>query len=279
MISKSKIMASLQCSKKLWLLVNKPDVSNAKDSMEFARARGNELGELARVLYSANEQGTLVNPSISGFVDACQQTKALMKGVSPIFEATFISNDELAMADIMVSDKVSGGWQMIEVKSASNPKSHYIDDLSIQVRIAEKSGANITKASIAYINSSFVYGGDGNYQGLLNEVDIPLNTLASKDTVNRWIDNAAAIIATDAEPSCNTGLHCSSPYECEFRSYCSSMEVQVSNPVSWLPNVRSKALKQFIATGARDMSEIPDSFVERTTIESKTVHLVRRNFF
>lgn len=48
-LSKSKIMAGLQCPKRLWLQTHRPDL--AQDGNQQAYAAGNELGEAARRLY------------------------------------------------------------------------------------------------------------------------------------------------------------------------------------------------------------------------------------
>ena len=48
-LSKSKIMAGLQCSKRLWLQTHRPDL--AQDDNQQAYAAGNELGAAARRLY------------------------------------------------------------------------------------------------------------------------------------------------------------------------------------------------------------------------------------
>lgn len=50
-LSKSKIMAGLQCQKRLWLQTHRPDLAQDDNQNQQVFAAGNELGEAARRLY------------------------------------------------------------------------------------------------------------------------------------------------------------------------------------------------------------------------------------
>ena len=50
-LSKSKILAYRQCSKKLWLSVHKPDQAEYTDSTSGKLTTGDVVGDVARQLY------------------------------------------------------------------------------------------------------------------------------------------------------------------------------------------------------------------------------------
>jgi hypothetical protein len=50
-LSKSRILQHLQCPKRLWLYINRPDLSEEDDSVTARLAAGNVVGEVARRLH------------------------------------------------------------------------------------------------------------------------------------------------------------------------------------------------------------------------------------
>lgn len=78
----------------------------------------------------------------------------------------------LALADVMIPVPDDTGdkglqWDMIEVKSAAGVQDYHRDDIAVQSFIATASGV-----SLAHIDTSFVYQGDGNYRGLFHRADL-----------------------------------------------------------------------------------------------------------
>jgi hypothetical protein len=65
--------------------------------------------------------------------------------------------------------------------------------------------------SLAHIDSSFVYPGDGDYRGLLKENDLTDEAIARSNEVREWIAGAHAVAALTDEPDVATGSHCSAP--------------------------------------------------------------------
>lgn len=263
-ISKTKLLAFRQCRRRLWLETHHPelriDSSTAKESFE----RGNAVGMIARELYDPDGQGILIDIMREGFDAALAHSADALTSNVPIFEAGFIGGGGLVFADVMlpVNSDGSTAWQMIEIKSSTAVKNHHRDEVSIQAFVAREAGIKLTNASIAHINSTFVYPGDGNYVGLLALVDLTEEAKEQHNDVSSWIAEAQGVLSEQAEPGIKTSKHCNEPYECAFLHHCKAKEPGADYPIEWLPSIRTKALKQHILDDAViDVRQVQDSLL------------------
>ena len=131
-LSKSKILSSRQCAKKLWLEIHKKELAEDSQSSQKNFAIGNEIGEISQLIYDPLGQGTLIDPFVDGFPFAFKKTQELLADDEPIFEAAFSMEGGLVLADILVRGKVDSAWRMIEIKSSTSVKDYHLDDVAIQ---------------------------------------------------------------------------------------------------------------------------------------------------
>ena len=120
-LSKSRLMAYLQCPRRLWLQVYRPELATEMGGGASKRLDiGTEVGVLAQKLYP---DGQLVT---DGDVEkGLKDTNTLLcKAPKPLFEAAFEFNNILVLADLLLPDK--NGWRMVEVKSAASVKPYHI---------------------------------------------------------------------------------------------------------------------------------------------------------
>lgn len=263
-LSKSKLLAFLQCPKRLWLEVHKPELRDVADGIDGRIQDGNEVGAIARELYDPARRGTLIDAQAGDFNQALERCRVQMTSNTPIFEAGFATTDAIAFADIMlpIGDVQPQAWRMVEVKSATGVKAYYLDDAAIQFHVARSAGVPVRSIAVAHIDSSWVYPGGGDYNGLLTEVDVTQEANDRAADVSSWITDAVKIAALNKEPSKTTGAHCSQPFDCSFRTYCASQEPQANHPVSWLPRLQRKATKEFIETKSiTEMCDVPDEYL------------------
>ncbi|MDR2195863.1 MAG: DUF2779 domain-containing protein [Gallionellaceae bacterium] len=265
-LSKSKLIAWRQCPKRLWLEIHHPELREDSAATEKSYAEGNQIGELARQLYDPKGKGELVDFWEEGMAAAFARTQTLLQGKQPIFEAGLNLPDEgvRAFADIMLPVR-GGRWRMVEVKSSASVKDYHRDDAAIQTYIAQKMGIALTGVALACVDSSWVYPGGGDYDGLLVEHDLTDEAMERADEVEQWIKAAHTVAAKRKAPNIATGDQCGDPYECGFYNYCSSQEPQAEYPVEWLPR-RSKKIKE---TGASDMREVSDDLLNETQLRVK----------
>lgn len=259
-LSKSKIIAFRQCPKRLWLEIHQPELcDNSASEMVFQI--GHEVGEMARDIHDPHHTGTTISIAELGHSGAlARSADLLVEGKAPIFEAGVASNGAIAYADVMLPDHTDGTlrWKMIEVKSSTSVKDYYREDIAIQSYIATSAGVRLSSVSIAHVDSSFVYQGNGDYRGLFKENDLTEEALGRNGEVQEWIADAHAVAALKAEPQTPTGLHCTKPFNCGFSNYCNRTKVRAQYPISTLPKLSKPQRTQFEAMGSDDLRDIDD---------------------
>lgn len=262
--SKSKVLAYRQCSKRLWLEVHRRDLREDSAATETSFRIGYSVGDLARRLYDPQAKGSLIDVQSEGFDGAFKRSLQLLETGQPIFEAGFSAGGAMAFADVMLPVRRQGkrAWRMVEVKSSTSVRDYHRDDVAVQAFVAKAAGVRLAGVAVAHIDSSWVYPGEGNYQGLLIEHDLTEEALSRSEEVSGWLAGAQAVVGSTDEPSVKTGGHCSSPYECGFLGYCDAGKVLPQNPVAWLPRIQAKALKAYIEQHELDdMRDVPDDLL------------------
>lgn len=151
---------------------------------------------------------------------------------------------------------------MIEVKSSTSVKDYHRDDAAVQAFVARSAGLRLSSIAVAHIDSSWIYPGGEQYDGLLKEKDITADAFARGGEVQAWIADSQSVVPRRTEPLIGTGDQCQRPYACGFADYCTNQEEQAEFPVAWLPNVRTNALKAHLADkDARDLRDVPDDLL------------------
>ena len=240
------------------------------------------MGDIARNIYDPEGIGQLIDPQSEGFDAAFDRTIALLDSTTPIFEAGFTAAGARAFADVMLPTKRGGKkvWRMIEVKSSASIKDYHRDDVAVQAFIAKSAGVPLASISLAHIDSSWVYPGGNDYQGLLIENDLTVEAFDRESEVKEWIAGAQKVASRRTEPVFATGQHCEEPYECGFYNYCKSKEPQAEYPVRWLPGAKSKALKSLIEEEVLiDLHDIPDELLNARQLRVKSHTLSGEVYF
>ena len=248
-LSKSKIMSGLQCQKRLWLEVHRPDLLEITPDMQQRFDAGHVVNDAARGLYPG---GAFID---SGSTDKnLVETQRLLAetDASPLFEATFIHRNVVVRADVLHRD--ADGCRLVEVKSAASVKDPYYPDCAVQAWVLKGAGMPLQCVSLAHINNEFVYQGDGDYHGLFTEVDLTGDIKPLLKEVPRWTKSFEQTLAGD-EPSIDIGDHCTKPYDCPFMNYCAP--ATGAFPLAGLPG-RKEIAKTLAAEGITDIRDIPD---------------------
>lgn len=280
-LSKSKLLAFRQCARRLWLELHRPELREDSPNTQASFDLGNRVGDVARKLYDPKGNGVLIDAQAEGFPTAVARSKILLNSSQPIFEAGFSAAGALAFADVMLPVRKGGRleWRMIEVKSSTKVKSYHRSDVAIQAFIAKAAGARISSISIANIDSTWVYDGDGSYDGLLKETDLTDEAFGRANEVKEWIAGAQSVAVRGREPKFTTGRHCNDPFACGFLGYCEGKEPQAKFPVGVLPR-RGKALQAYIDEKKTiELRDVPDKLLNETQLRVKKHTLSGRPFF
>jgi hypothetical protein len=262
-LSKSKIIAFRQCPKRLWLELHKPELRDDSAS-EVVFQIGYQVGDIARTIYDPDKTGVTIDIEELGHGAALARSAELLaQGRFPVFEAGVSIEGALAYADVMIPDHSDGSlrWKMIEVKSSTGVRPYHQDDIAVQSHIAAASGIRLSSVSVAHIDNSFVYQGDGDYRGLLREVDLTHEALSRSGEVAEWIAGAQLVAGLEIEPDVSTGPHCTAPFACGFCDYCNNDKVWPDYPLGSLPRLHYRKREQFEAEGYEDLRDVPDEYL------------------
>ena len=109
-------------------------------------------------------------------------------GAKVIYEAAFMFNEVLSIADIVVMEK--GGAKVFEVKSSTSISETYLNDAALQYYVISSLGIRIKDFSIVYINNQYLRKGVLNMEELfitesVLEFILPLQKLV-KENVDRF---------------------------------------------------------------------------------------------
>ena len=281
-LSKSKLMAFRQCPKRLWLEIHKPELREYSAAAQTRFQVGYQVGDIARRLYDPEDTGMLLDAQTDGYEPTFARTQELIRGNRPIFEGGFRASGGLAFADVLLpmSKRGQNGWRMVEVKSSASLKDYHREDAAIQTYIVRQAGVPLGGVAVAHIDSAWTYPGDEDYHGLLKEHDLWQEARAQGKEVEGWISAAQAVVSRTTEPAIRTGAHCTSPYECPFIEYCRQQEPQARQPLSVLPDVRARKLKDYIeAHPTGELQDVPDELLNDRQKRVKAVTLSGQSFF
>jgi hypothetical protein len=251
-------MSARQCLKRLHLEIHRPDLASISRATEAAFATGHKVGDIAQRIFGSDD--SVFIPYEGGLGHALKKTARIMNGSVkiPIFEATFQYGGVLVRIDALLPQEDS--WRIVEVKASTSVKDEHMFDCAIQRWVFEGLGHKLHSISLAHVDNSFVYAGDGNFVGLLAEVDVTAESAALAAVVPEWIDSARNA-AGEQLPQIAVGAHCSKPYECPFTAHCWPSEPEY--PVQGLGGSKAR-LGKFVALGYTDIRDVPaDSLSEK----------------
>jgi len=251
-LSKSRIMSSLQCLKRVHLEANHSELAEFSAATESAFETGHEVGDIAIRLLGGGT-GSMIEYAGGSLKQALNSTRTLMSSLfrEPIYEATLEFDGVLVREDILLPEADS--WRLIEVKASTRLKPEHLEDCAVQAWVHLNAGFPLSRVALAHVDNQFIYAGDGDYDGLLVENDVTDDVMGLIPSVPIWVENARAAVAGPV-PEVPVGQHCVSPYECPFISHCWPRNTRY--PVSGLGGGR-KRLGEWVMAGYRDIRDVP----------------------
>ena len=213
-LSKSRYCSGVQCKKILWLEKNKPEEKEEQNN-ESVLENGNKVHEYARKLfgkYTNIEYNSDLNVMIS------DTQEALEENANVITEASFVYNNNFASIDIL--KKVKNGYEIYEVKSSTEIKDIFIDDISYQYYILNNLNMNIVKCFIVYINNKYIKDGEIDLGKLFIKEEVTNIVLEKLKEVEDNIKEINTFMENKKEPGDMISENCVKPYDCPFFKYC-----------------------------------------------------------
>jgi len=211
MLTKSKFMNGLQCSRLMWF-ANKKQLPEITLSDKHKFAQGSDFEKYVKLTFPEG-----VDLAGMKFDENLEKTQELIKNKKIIFEAGFQVEDYFVRSDVLEPN--GDGWNLYEIKSSTSIKPQHIPDLAFQKFICEKAGLIIKDCFVIVLNKEFVKNG---------EID-PVKLIYTEEVtqqVNNYIDveeKAKAfitIINSENVPPITISSNCNKPYSCPLKSEC-----------------------------------------------------------
>ena len=257
-LSKSRVMAGLQCLKRLYLEAYHRE---EKDAMDLGRLAileaGRQVGEVARGRYPG---GITANEDPMQHDQAVRQTSIALSDPGPpaIYEAAFTHAQIRARIDILARTRRKA-WNLIEVKSSSGFKEEYLPDIAVQLHVAEGSGVSIDRALLLHVNNQYVWpGGKYDLGALFTEQDLTEDARSAVPGLLARIEAMRATLKTTEAPDIAVGPHCRKPYICSFYDYCHRGAPE--HHVADLPRLSPKIYRALLGADIVDIRDIPEEF-------------------
>lgn len=173
------------------------------------------VGELARDLFPG---GTLIPYDGLTHDEQIAMTRKALKTAKVIYEAAFCHDGVFVKADIL--RRTARGWNLYEVKSSTEVKDIYLDDVAVQYHVITGSGVLLNKAFVVHINNAYVRNDDLDLEALFVKSPVTSDIKARQADVVLEIAQQKKVLARCTCPKIDIGPHCSDPYECDFADHC-----------------------------------------------------------
>lgn len=253
-LSKSRLIAWRQCPRRLWLEVHRPDLRLDDTAVRQRYAVGHQVGALARELLPGGELIGAEDDLATALADTRQALDRWPD--KPLFEPAFQHDGLLVRIDLLLPEDTAGRHHhLVEVKSTASVKDYHLPDAAIQAWVAGQAGLDLSRVSIAHLDTAFVYPGNGDYRGLFHWSEITGRIAPLMEQVPDWAAEARVVLA-GGQPDIEPGDQCDTPFECPFQQHCCPPAAEY--PVTLLPDRRGKALaRELVAEGFEDLRDVP----------------------
>jgi hypothetical protein len=269
-ISKSKYMAGVQCLKRLYLLVQSPELGTGKSASDFARMEaGREVGKLARQLFPGGVEVRTSNPQ-----EAIRLTQELLANpdIPAIFEGAFEHDGVFVRVDILHRRR-DGRWRLIEVKSSASMKEEHLEDVAIQYRVVSNCGLDVASCHLTIVNRQYVFpGGDIDPWRFFRIRNLTRKVQSLQPKLVFQLRSEFRVLAMDAPPDLPTGKHCVQPVVCEFHDHCNVP--RPDHHIGYLPYIHASAVEELAEMGVESICDIPVDF-ELTEIQRRAATSVQ----
>ena len=209
LLSKSKYLLGIQCPKLLWMDFNEPEKLPKIDEITQHRFdEGHLVGELAKKVFPGG-----IEINADDFDENLIKSKEILAKRKPLFEAAFKNESIYSRADILfpVNNKE---WDIIEVKSSTQPKELHIHDLAFQKYCYERSGLKINKCFLMHLNSKYIRQGEINPNELFSKTDVDGLVNEFGKGIEGSIKAMLDLISSKTAPKMEICEECKGPNDC-----------------------------------------------------------------
>ena len=249
-LSKSRVLAGLQCHKLVWWMVHEPSAPELQPdaTTQAVMDRGTRVGELARSQFPG---GVLIDLPYDAYSERFARTNELLQhGAPAVYEASFSADGVYTAVDILKREE--RGFRLIEVKSTTSVKEHHVPDVAVQAHVLRQNGLEVIGAELMHLNRECAYPDLSN---LFVRSDVGEIVQAAEKNVPTWIAEQLDMLEGPL-PDVAIGPHCSAPYACPFMSRC--WPSLPPHHVSTLYRMKQPRVLDLDEQGYRTIYELPE---------------------
>ena len=257
LLTKSKFMNGLQCSRLLWFADRKllPEIT-LFDEHKFSQ--GHDFEEYVKKLFPSG-----VDLNGLEFKENLEKTKELVEQGKTIFEAGFKVDGLFIRADLIKPNE--GNWELYEIKSTTKSKPQHIPDLAFQKFVIEKTGLKINKCFLIYLNKEYIKNGKINPEKLIVQEEVTEQVNEVQD-IEKHVQEFKEVMEMPEYKDIPISQNCNKPYACPLKKKC--WGTLPENNVLQLTNWR--VYWKLFNDGIQDIKNIP----EGTKLNSKDEALI-----
>lgn len=214
-LTKSKFIRGLQCHKALYLDVFHKELAVIDDATRAKFVGGRRFEKSFKDTFP---NGIDISQRLGMRIDRYPELTAQLlsqPGPTTLFEAGFIYNDVLVLADVLHKSP-HGLITIYEVKNSSHPKDVFLHDVAIQHHVISHCLDSIAHFFLVY--------NDGN-EGFAQQ-DLLDYAIQQKPNIAQQIIQMKDVLH-GTEPNIPVGDHCTSPYLCPYLDYCRNRKGQL----------------------------------------------------
>lgn len=222
LLTKSKYIRGLQCEKALYLDVYQPRLArySAETLKKFRGGRNFE-----HAFKSTFPDGIDISARLRAQVDkypALTAQQLLQEGGAVLFEAGFLYNEVLVLADV-VHKQPDGNITIYEVKNGKAVSDTFRQDVAVQHYVISHALQQLTAENLfappLRLSHFYVLYNDG-ADGFAKE-DLLEFAQGQTDDIATHVERFKRVLRS-AMPDIAPSSHCCQPYECPYSWYCNN---------------------------------------------------------
>lgn len=239
--------------KYMWYQVNaREEIPEPDFSTRFMFNQGFLVGEYAKRLFPDGiDLGKLRDIG-----EQLVETSRFLTERRPIFEASISSDHVYSRVDIL-KPAPGNTWDIIEVKSATQLKEEYINDVAFQKYSFLNAGIKIANSYLAVINNQYVRKGEIEPEKLFVIHDISKEVDEALTYIPGRVRGMLEVLQKHDPPEVKIGRQCDNPYTCPLKKKC--WEFMPENNVFNLYGNKDRAL-DLCRKGILSIDEIPEDY-------------------
>jgi hypothetical protein len=247
-ISKNIYLHTLFCPTLGWRLRNDMIQKELSLGEEFRMEQGKEVGRYAREMYP---EGIYICGQNNAELATLTRDLLNYSKTGIFFEATFVSNDCIAKADIVI--KNGDSLELIEVKSGVTVKDDHIYDMAYTTLIALDAGIKPTKVSLLTLDKNYRIGMDP--ASLFKKFNATEAVFIKVEEFRSKKSMVESVTSQSSEPKPKLSYNCK---QCDHFSECMGQNIEAH--IFQIPRIQKKAIEELISQDICSINDIPDHF-------------------